>query len=93
MKSRFPVIRLGELIAAARIRLSYEEPTESLAYLESVTPALNIQEPPGSRQATEAPKSFLKNHAEDTLIPWMFYFGSDSCDSSLTDLLSHSHLR
>ena len=64
MKSRFPVIRLEELIAAARIRLSYEEPTRALAYLELITPALaNIQEPAASREATEAldrAKDFLK---------------------------------
>jgi hypothetical protein len=65
MKSRFPVIRLEELIAAARIRLSYEEPKQALAYLELITPALaNIEEPAASREATEAldrAKNFLKN--------------------------------
>jgi YfdX protein len=65
MKSRFPVIRLEELIAAARIRLSYEEPKLALAYLELITPALaNIQEPAASSEATEAlerAKAFLKN--------------------------------
>ena len=69
MKSRFPVIRLEELIAAARIRLSYEEPTRALAYLELITPALgNIQEPVASREATAAldrAKNFLKNSDKD----------------------------
>ena len=64
MKSRFPVIRLEELIAAARIRLTYEEPKQALAYLELITPALaNIQEPAASREAAEAldrAKNFLK---------------------------------
>jgi hypothetical protein len=64
MKSRFPVIRLEQLIAAARIRLSYEEPKQALAYLELITPALaNIQEPAASREAMAAlarAKAFLK---------------------------------
>lgn len=64
MKSRFPVIRLEELIAAARIRLSYEEPKQALAYLELITPALaNIQEPAASREVMAAlarAKAFLK---------------------------------
>jgi hypothetical protein len=63
MKSRFPAIRLEELVAAARIRLSYEEPKQALAYLELITPALaNIKEP--AKEATEAlerAKAFLKN--------------------------------
>lgn len=65
MKARFPVIRLEELIAAARIRLSYEEPRQALAYLELITPALaNIQEPAASREGNEVlerAKAFLKN--------------------------------
>jgi YfdX protein len=65
MKARFSVIRLEELIAAARIRLSYEEPKRALAYLELITPALaNIQEPAASREANEVlerAKNFLKN--------------------------------
>jgi hypothetical protein len=69
MKSRFPVIRLEELIAAARIRLGYEEPRRALAYLELITPALaNIQEPAASREATEAlerAKNFLKNNDKE----------------------------
>jgi hypothetical protein len=53
MKSRFPVIRLEQVIAAARIRLSYEESKQVLAYLELITPVLaNIQ---------ERAKNFLKN--------------------------------
>ena len=64
MKSRFPAIRLEELVAAARIRLSYEEPKRALAYLELITPALaNIQEPAASREATaalERTKAFFK---------------------------------
>jgi hypothetical protein len=64
MKSRFPVIRLEQLIAGARVRLSYEEPRRTLAYVELITPALaNVQEP-ASREATEAlerAKAFLKN--------------------------------
>jgi hypothetical protein len=64
VKSRFPVIRLEELIAAARIRLSYEEPKQALAYLELITPALaNIQEPAASREVMAAlarAKAFLK---------------------------------
>ena len=33
MKARFPVVRLEELIAGARIRLSYEEPKTSVGVL------------------------------------------------------------
>ena len=69
MKSRFPVIRLEELIAAARIRLSYQEPRRALAYLELITPALaNIQEPAASREANEVlerAKNFLKNNDKE----------------------------
>ena len=70
MKSRFPVIRLEELIAAARIRLSYEEPKQALGYLELITPALaNIEEPAASREAAEAldrAKNFLKNSDKES---------------------------
>ena len=69
MKARFPVIRLEELIAGARIRLSYEEPRRALAYLELITPALaNIQEPTASREANEVmerAKNFLKNNDKE----------------------------
>ena len=70
MKSRFPVIRLEELIAGARIRLSYEEPKPALAYLDLITPALaNIQEPAASRESTgalERAKNFLKNNDKES---------------------------
>jgi hypothetical protein len=68
-KSRFPVIRLEELIAAARVRLTYEEPTQALAYLELLTPSLaNIKEPAASKDATGAmdrAKNFLKSNDKE----------------------------
>jgi YfdX protein len=66
MKSRFVTARLQELVAAARIRLTYEEPRQVLAYLESITPVLaDIQEPGAAKDASqtlERAKGFLKNN-------------------------------
>jgi YfdX protein len=66
MKSRFVTSRLQELVEAARIRLTYEQPNQVLNYLDSITPLLtDIQEPRASQEAhyaLERAKSALKSN-------------------------------
>jgi len=55
MKSRYLTARLQELIAAARIRLTYQEPNRVLAYLELITPAFeDIPDPALLKEAKQA---------------------------------------
>jgi hypothetical protein len=55
MKSRFVTSRLQELVEAARIRLTYEQPNQVLNYLDSIMPLLtDIQEPRASKEAHDA---------------------------------------
>lgn len=69
MKSRFVTARLQELVSAARIRLTYEEPQRVSAYLESIAPLLgDVQETGASKEANQAldrAEGFLKNNDKE----------------------------
>lgn len=70
MKSRFLSSRLQELVATGRIRLTYQEPKQVLAYLELITPAFaDIQEPAAAREAKDMlvrTEGFLKKSDKET---------------------------
>ena len=69
MKARFATMRLQELIAAARIRLTYQEPKKVLAYLELINPVFeDIREPSALTEVKRAlarAEGFLKNSDKD----------------------------
>ena len=65
MKSRLLSARLQELIAGARIRLTYEDPKQVRTYLELITPTLeDIQDPAALKeikQRLQRAEGFLDN--------------------------------
>jgi hypothetical protein len=69
MKARFATMRLQELIAAARIRLTYQVPKKVLAYLELINPVFeDIREPSSLTEVKRAlarAEGFLKNSDKD----------------------------
>jgi hypothetical protein len=69
MKAKFVTARLQELIAAARIRLTYQEPKKVLAYLELITPSFEDIPVPAAvkevKQALLRAEGFLKNNDND----------------------------
>jgi hypothetical protein len=85
IKSRVPEARFQDLVEAARIRLSYEEPKDVIAYLETISPApATLQDPAALKEvnkAFEGAKKYLQNSDKK---------GADQELAALSEFLNYS---